>query len=249
MTDAAAWAAAVRSAHDRFAALTSALTEDQVRARSYATDWSNAQVASHLGSQAEIYQLYLDAGLAGTSLPEFQPIWDRWNALDPEEQVRESNVANETFVSRVEALTADERDQFATELFGSQADLSRLLATRLAEHTVHSWDVAVIQDPRAALAPDSVKLLIDHVAETVAWIKPTPDAEPISIVTTDPDRSYLLTLSPAVRLEPSDEGDDSLRLPAEALIRLIYGRLDPDHAGDVPEDARLDVLRAAFPGF
>jgi hypothetical protein len=42
-----------------------------------------------------------------------------------------------------------------------------------------------------------------------------------------------------------------LRLPAEALLRLVYGRLDSDHtpasvdAGGHP----LDSLRRAFPGF
>ena len=41
-----------------------------------------------------------------------------------------------------------------------------------------------------------------------------------------------------------------LRLPAEALIRLIYGRLDPAHTP--PAEARevdLDELRQMFPGF
>jgi hypothetical protein len=39
-----------------------------------------------------------------------------------------------------------------------------------------------------------------------------------------------------------------LVLPAEACIRLVYGRLDPDHAGGAPEGPVLDELRRAFPG-
>jgi hypothetical protein len=39
-------------------------------------------------------------------------------------------------------------------------------------------------------------------------------------------------------------------LPAEALIRLVYGRLDPEHAaGVVVTDIELAELSAAFPGF
>jgi hypothetical protein len=38
-------------------------------------------------------------------------------------------------------------------------------------------------------------------------------------------------------------------LPAEAYVRLLYGRLDPDHTpGSVTEGADLDLLRSAFPG-
>ncbi len=49
------------------------------------------------------------------------------------------------------------------------------------------------------------------------------------IETTDPSRRFLLTAAPEVRLEPSDEtSSDALRLP-EAFVRLVYGRLDPDH--------------------
>lgn len=249
MPNESTWIAALRASHDRFSALTSSLSDAQVVAGSYATEWSNAQVASHLGSGAEIYSHLLDIGLSGAPTPEFQPIWDRWNALDPAEQVRESNAANEAFVSQVEALSPNDRARFEIDLFGTPADLSRLLATRLAEHAVHSWDVAVSLDSRATLAPDSVEQLIDHIAETVAWIKPVADAEPVPIVTTEPERRYLLTLDPAVRLKPNGDEGVPLRLPAEALIRLIYGRLDPDHAASVPDDERLDRLRQAFPGF
>ena len=41
-----------------------------------------------------------------------------------------------------------------------------------------------------------------------------------------------------------------LSLPAEAFIRLVYGRLDPDHT-PASVDARgvdLDLLRRTFPG-
>ncbi len=40
-----------------------------------------------------------------------------------------------------------------------------------------------------------------------------------------------------------------LHLPAEALIRLVYGRLDPEHTPAIEGDADLDALRRTFPGF
>jgi hypothetical protein len=41
-------------------------------------------------------------------------------------------------------------------------------------------------------------------------------------------------------------------LPAEALVRLVYGRLDAEHAGGVElegESLGIDDVRAIFPGF
>jgi hypothetical protein len=41
-----------------------------------------------------------------------------------------------------------------------------------------------------------------------------------------------------------------LRLPAEAFLRLVYGRLDREHTPPADDNAvDLDQLRAAFPGF
>jgi hypothetical protein len=39
-------------------------------------------------------------------------------------------------------------------------------------------------------------------------------------------------------------------LPAEAFVRLVYGRLDPDHTPPLTSrQVDLDRLRRAFPGF
>src|ERR1700709_1135174 len=67
----------------------SGLSDEQLTGPSYADDWSIAQVASHLGSGAEIFGLFLEAGLCHTPAPgaeEFQPIWSRWNAMPAPEQ-------------------------------------------------------------------------------------------------------------------------------------------------------------------
>jgi hypothetical protein len=73
-----------------------------------------------------------------------------------------------------------------------------------------------------------------------------------------PERSFDLRVGEGVTLEPADPpvsddqagGGPALRLPAEALIRLVYGRLDPAHTPPVEAtEVDLDDLRQVFPGF
>ena len=136
-------------------------------------------------------------------------------------------------------------------LFGSNADLGGLAAARLAEHAVHTWDIAVALDPDAVVPAEAVALLVDRLPGTVVFGgKAVEGAEPVTVQTTGPDRSFRLTLSPAVALKPTDEpGPDPLVLPAEALLRLVYGRLDPEHTPAGMTDPRLATLRQAFRGF
>jgi uncharacterized protein (TIGR03083 family) len=252
MPDTTVWIHAVRSSHDRLAALLGPLTAEQVEAPSYASEWSIAQVASHLGSQAEIFALFLDAGRTGAPAPGsevFGPIWDRWNGLAPAKQVTESIAANEAFVTSLEQVPVAE--PFTLSMFGTDLDLAGLAALRLGEHAVHAWDIAVALDPSATVAPDAVALLIDTIDRTAARSgKPLDDAldaDPIVIETTAPHRRLLLTLHPAVSLTADTGSGDALRLPAEAFVRLVFGRLDPDHSP--VDDARLAQLRTVFPGF
>jgi hypothetical protein len=51
--------------------------------------------------------------------------------------------------------------------------------------------------------------------------------------------------------QAADDGVAEVAMPAEALLRLAYGRLDPGHtpASVTGDAADLDRLRAVFPGF
>jgi hypothetical protein len=75
----------------------------------------------------------------------------------------------------------------------------------------------------------------------------------IAVSTEGPDRRFLLSVGPdGPSLTDAGEGDikATLRLPAEAFIRLLFGRLDPDHTPPVQtEGVDLDLLRQTFPGF
>ncbi|MGI3780743.1 MAG: maleylpyruvate isomerase family mycothiol-dependent enzyme [Janthinobacterium lividum] len=254
MADTATWIRTVRSSHDRFAGLLRPLTQAEVVGPSYAAEWSIADTASHLGSQAEIFGLFLDAGLAGRPAPGgevFPPIWERWNALPPIEQVRQSVDVNEAFVSRVEQTPDEQRDRFSLAAFGTDLDLGGLMAMRLGELALHTWDIAVALDATATVSADAVDLLIDQLPVTAARTgKASTGAKPVGLVTTDPARTFVLDVGDAVTLQPSPEpGADPLLLPAEGLVRLVYGRLDADHTPAGVDEARLADLRPVFPGF
>ncbi len=256
MTDDARWIAALRSSHDRFAGLVDGLSAEQVTGPSYDDEWTIADVASHLGSQAEIFGPFVDAGVTGSPAPgndTFPPIWDRWNAMAPAEQVRESVERNEAFVQRLEALSPDERSAFRVSLFGSDQDLAGFASMRLGEHAVHTWDVAVALDPAATVSADAVDLLVDGIDARLGWVgKPVDDASPVVVETTAPERRFQLELQPAVTSVPVDGSttEADVTLPAEAFLRLVYGRLDPEHTpAPLTDDATVATLRQAFPGF
>ncbi|HEY7015344.1 MAG TPA: maleylpyruvate isomerase family mycothiol-dependent enzyme [Streptosporangiaceae bacterium] len=252
--------AALRNSHDRLASLVSALAADQRRGPSYCRDWTVAQLLSHLGSGAEIALLILPAALGEAEVPgqeAFPPIWDVWNAKTPDEQVADGLIADEKYVQALEALTDGELSRISLDLWGMHLDGVGLISLRLGEHAVHTWDAVVSVDPAATLAPDAVAFLIDNVPQFLAprLGRPPEDAFRIRIVTTDPDRDYLLVAGQEISMPdwPGDGAgaDSEARMPAEALLRLAYGRLDADHtpAEVVADDADLDRLRALFPGF
>jgi len=256
--DPAPFIQALRHSHDSLRALVEPLTDGQLAQRSYCSDWSIAQVLSHLGSQAEIFGLWLDAGLTGQDPPgqdAFPPIWDAWNTRAPRAQAADSLQANETLIRRLESLDADQQERLHLEMFGMDLDTAGLARMRLSEHAIHSWDVAAALDPAARVAPDAVDLIVDTLGPLAARSgKPDGTKLRLHVSASDPQRDFTLESGETVTLAPSAAGEDAglpeLRLPAEALVRLVYGRLDPDHTPPVEtRGVDLDELRRLFPGF
>lgn len=244
--------------HVRLAAALGGLGDEQITAQSYDDGWSIAQVASHLGSGAQVFGLFLDAGLKGEPAPgveTMQPIWDAWNAKEPADQVRDAVEADAVFLERVDALTESERERWHLLLFGMEQDLVGLLRMRLSEHALHTWDIVVALDPSATVPADAVGIVMGNLALIAGYTgKPHDEQASVEVRTTDPERAFHLDLGPAgVHLSPSYDDTAAgaeLTLPAEAFVRLVYGRLDPDHTpGSVrTRGIELDVLRATFPG-
>ena len=250
----------LRASHRRLENAIRPLSEADIAGPSYCTDWSTAQVLSHIGSGAEVFGLLLDAGLAGAGSPgreEFSKIWDVWNAMSPTDQARNSLIADEAFLDRVASVPGAELDAMRMTLFGGPADATRLLQMRLSEHAIHTWDVVVIRDQDADLSPDAVAWMIDRLEPLAARSGKTDGGSlEVDITTTDPDREFRLSVADAVTLLAAESGSTQpatakVHMPASALVQLVYGRLDPRHTPPTvtTEGIDADTLRSIFPGF
>jgi hypothetical protein len=152
-------------------------------------------------------------------------------------------------------LTAAERADWRLDLFGSEQTLATFLRMRLSEHALHTWDVVVPADPGATVPQDATALIVDNLSALVERAgKGVPEPLSVQVTTSAPDRSLLLTLAvdgaTLAAVDGSGAATARLSLPAEAFVRLVYGRLDPDHtpASVHAEGVGLAVLRGAFPG-
>jgi uncharacterized protein (TIGR03083 family) len=258
MTDARAryLIGALRRSHDRLGALVHDLDEVALNAQSYDTEWSIAQVLSHLGSGATIFRGILQAGIDGVDAPGmdvFREIWAEWDAKSPVAMRDSFLVADEALVARLEAMTDEEVAAFSLPLWGMVLDVAGFARMRLSEHAIHTWDVEVMLDPSAVVAPDAVDLLVDHLGAMAGRAGRASDpAYAVGIVTTEPARELLVRTGDPVTIEPADGAatDGRIALPAEAFLRLVAGRLDPEHTPAVEQSGArgLDDLRTAFPG-
>jgi uncharacterized protein (TIGR03083 family) len=251
--------AALRNSRARLVETVTPLTPEQLRIQSYDAEWSIAQVLSHMGTGSIFFKLILEAGFAGEPVPGtdvMQPIWDTWNAKSPEEQAHDGLEADAALLGAFEALDAldaHQRADWEMDLFGTHRDFAGLVRMRVSEHAFHTWDIVVALDPKALLAPDAVDLMIDTFASLVPQIgKPLDEQLVIGVETEEPDRNFVLTAgAEGATLEPLDARSDAdrlLLLPAEAFIRLVFGRLDADHTPPGADDPALEKLRRVFTG-
>ena len=264
-----AWVAAVRGSHERLRALVGRLTQDQLVWPAYPQDWTIAQVMAHLGAGAEVFIGRVNAVRAGGSDPgrdEYESTRLAWSAKSADNQATDSIATNQRLVELFEELVGGAGAHLRFNVVGRELDLAGLASIRLSELTIHYWDIAVALDPSATLAAPSVALLIDVTPQIVIrarWrpigVEPLPPVSGpsrVHVVTTGPAREFSLALGEKVRLGPwpGESGPHApaeLHLPVEALVRLIFGRLDPEHtpAEVIATGVELDTLRAAFPGF
>jgi uncharacterized protein (TIGR03083 family) len=245
--------AALRSSVARLREVVSRLDDADLGRRAHPTEWTIADVLSHLGSGAVITQRRLEDVLAGLPTPDdFAPgVWDEWNAKTPVAQRDDALGADAALLARLEAVTPEEAGRLVFVMGPMALDFAGFVGMRLNEHVLHVWDIAVVGDPAAMLPQQAVELVVDNL-ELIARFTGTPtgDTTTITVVTTEPPRVFAVALEPdAVTFAPGSEaGSVDVELPAEAFVRLVYGRLDPEHTPPGEHGADLDVLRRVFPG-
>jgi hypothetical protein len=126
------------------------------------------------------------------------------------------------------------------------------VALRLNEHALHTWDIEVAVRPDATLAPDTTAVVIDNLELIARYTaKPTGGTDTLVVRTSHPTRTFTITLTPdtVTTGQSGDAHTTGVTLPAEAFIRLVYGRLDPDHTPPgIIGDQHLHELRKIFPG-
>ena len=252
---------ALRATHDELAALVPDLSEDQLRGPSGASDWTVAQVLSHLGSGAEIALAGLTATIDGGAAlgQDFNhEVWDRWNAMNPQDQAAGFVEHDARLVTAYEALTPAQREtlQIALGFLPAPLPLAAVAGMRLNEAAQHSWDVRVALDPDAAIRGDTAQLLAEHLAgdlQFMAGFIGKADALAAPAVVEIRGSGFGIVIADGVVLTEAVPTPTAMFVgPLEAAVRLIGGRLTAAHtpaAVEVTGDVTLDDLRRVFPGY
>ncbi len=250
--------AELRHLHDEMVALVPTLTHEQLIGSLHASEWTIAQALSHLGSGSEIalssYRTALeDAPIPG---PEFnQTVWDRWNAMSPEDQAKGFLAFDEALVETLEALTSDQRENLQIKLafLPEPLDIATIAGMRLNEVALHGWDVRVALDPAATLSDESAEVLVEQLSSSMGFLLGfIGKADALSNAAIVDVNGYGLVIDQAVSLTPKAEKvTATFEGPLESVVRLIGGRLTtstPD-AVRVVGNVSLDDLRRVFPGY
>jgi uncharacterized protein (TIGR03083 family) len=229
------------------------LDVDQLESPSYCSDWSIADVLSHLGSSAVMLRQRLQDARAGVESPlDAQPIWDEWNAKTPRAKADDALAEDERVLEGIEAVSREEWERLTFNFGPVTVGLDVAVALRLNEHAFHTWDIEVMFDDEAQLPPDAVAVIVDNLGFIARFTaRPTGDEREVWVRTSHPERhfTFRLTTDTAELLEGDAGEQPDLELPAEAFCRLVYGRLDPDHSPSVEANGEvLNTLRRVFPG-
>jgi uncharacterized protein (TIGR03083 family) len=250
--------AELRANHERLAVFVEGLTEQQLKSPSGASEWTIADVLSHLGSGAELQWHSVSRALGHEQeKPDNQSVWDRWNALPPTEQATEFVASDERLVALYESLTPEQREGTTVDLgyLPAPVPIATPLGLRLNEQALHGWDARVGVDPLATLDDDAARLVLQHFTDTMSFMfgfigKADRMSGPARIGIGE---AATVVVGESVGIESGvDDTTATFEGPHEAAVRLFAGRLSPDHtpAGvAVKGNVSLDELRQVFPGY
>lgn len=252
--------AALTGSSQRLRELVEALPVDELSRPSFAADWSIAQVLSHLGSAAEICTTLVERALVGdTSGPQHsqvEPVWRRWDAMSAAEQRAEWYLADSRHLQVLRSITDEQAASLQVPYFSGPLRLADYTGYRLSEQAVHGWDVAVALDPAAVIREPELGLLwerIDVVAsrflDGASLQRLRPQA--VDVQLSDTAQHYSLQLDAEVHLLPAGGPSATGQVygSADAVLRLVYGRVRPSDRIEVTGSVTRDDLIALFPGY
>lgn len=251
--------AALRTNHDQLAELVSSAGPEGLTRRSGAAEWTVADVLSHLGSGSELFLVRLQAAIEDRPVGEVDnnAVWDRWNALSPDDQASAFVESEEALVAALESLDPEQRRDLNVDLgfMPAPAPLAQFLGMRLVEVANHAWDARVGLDPDAGIEPTSAALALESFAGELSFMlgfstKPDLLSEPV-VLAAD---GFTVHIDDAVSVVagPADDATATFKGSQEALVRLMSGRLGPDVTPadlEVSGNVTLDELRKVFPGY
>ncbi|MCW2785636.1 MAG: hypothetical protein JWP74_2153 [Marmoricola sp.] len=252
---------ALRQEHDGLAVLVSALSPDQLAGPSGASEWSVAQVLSHLGSGSEISLAGLQVALGEREAPDDsfnRSVWDRWDAMTPAEQAAGFLEHDQILVEAFDSLTPEQLEalQVPVGFLPAPVSVATYTGLRLGEVAHHSWDARVALDVSAALLDVSTAVLPEHLSGDLALLLGflgKPDQVQTPVVLDLRDSGYSIAIGDGVTLASTGvAATATFAGPLEAALRLVTGRLAPQYtpAGvAVSGNVTLAELRAVFPGF
>jgi uncharacterized protein (TIGR03083 family) len=246
---------ALRSSTEQLRVIVESLDSEQLRSPAYPTEWTIADVLSHLGSGAVIFVRQVDDSLKDAATPaDFsRSVWKEWDAKSPGDQAAGVLVADRTLVARIDELSPEDKSAIKIFVGPYSLNFDQYLGLRLNEHVLHTWDVEVVLDPSAVLPDNALEPLLANVGMIASFAtKPTGAERTYVLRTFDPVRTYTVSLTPdsVTTEEGGVEQPVDVELPGEAFIRLVCGRLDPNHTpSSVTGSEHLVELRKVFPGF
>jgi uncharacterized protein (TIGR03083 family) len=249
--------AELRRTHDHLAEVAARLTDEQLTGPSGASEWTVADVLSHLGSGSEINRYTLQRALGETSeTPSNDEVWDRWNALPPADQASAFVSSSEALVALLEGLSPEQRLGTMVDLgfLPQPVPLATVLGMRVNEAALHGWDVDVALDPAARLTDEAAELVLDHFASTMTFMLGfvgKPEGLPSTRLAIG-DHTLVVSEDGIRVAEGVTDPSATFEGPVESAVRLLSGRLGPQHTPSgaaVTGNVTLDELRTAFPGY
>jgi uncharacterized protein (TIGR03083 family) len=253
---------ALRTLHDELETVVSGLTDEQLTGPSGASEWTVADVLSHLGSGAEIGLETYRTAFDGAPEPadDFnEKVWARWDSSTPQQQAAGFLEHDSALLERIEALTPEQRATAQIKLGFLPAPLpvEAIAGMRLNEVAQHSWDVRAELDPTAAIDHDTAELLHEHFSGGIGFLlgfigHADAVTEP-AVVALGPSPYRLVINADGVTMTADGAAPTAaFNGPAECAIRLLSGRLKPEYTPAdvaVTGNVTLDQLRQVFPGF